>query len=85
MYVFGCVAQESYKDSIGYRAFNTMVGRKTGILLGGNLDRQQLFDFSSLPYSEQVKKEKPGIAMVPANHEHDRPVKVVIPKAKGQD
>ena len=83
MYVFGAVPLSGYSMALGYRAFRLAAERKTGLLLGGDAARQQLFDLSALPYSEQTKKFRPGIALLPQDHERERPEKIVLPIARG--
>lgn len=83
MFVFAGVPLSEYSVALGYRAFRLAADRKTGLLLGGDSTRQQLFDFSGLPYSEQSKKYKAGIGLLPADHERERPEKIVLPMAKG--
>lgn len=82
MYVFAGLPQERYIDALGYEAFGAVAARKTGLLLGGDATRQQFLDFSSLPYAEQTKKFRPGIALLPPDQEREGAEKVVIPAAK---
>ena len=83
MYVFAGVPLAEYNIALGYRVFRLAVEQKNGLLLGGDSVRQQLFDFSGLSYSEQSRKYRPGIALLPADHERERPEKIVLPMAKG--
>ena len=82
MYVFAGVPLAEYNIALGYRVFRLAVEQKNGLLLGGDSVRQQLFDFSGLPYSEQSRKYRPGIALLPVDHERERPEKIVLPMAK---
>lgn len=83
MYVFAGVPLSEYNVALGYRVFRLAVEQKNGLLLGGDSIRQQLFDFSGLPYSEQSRKYKTGIALLPADHERERPEKIILPMVKG--
>ena len=83
MYVFAGIPLAEYSIGLGYKVFKLAADRRTGMLLGGDPSRQQLFDFSSLPYSEQSKKYRPGIGLLPADNEREQAIKVVLPMAKG--
>ena len=83
IYLIACCDCSGPVQSAGRKAFANMTLYHTGIHLGGNPAGQRIFDFSSLPYSEQSKTARPGIGLIPPD-EYDPAVrKVVIPLIKG--
>ena len=67
----------------GRRAFHAFTGYHTGLLLGGEADRQKLFPFDNLPYAERGKPTKPGLALSAAADRPGQAEKVVLPQWKG--
>ena len=59
-----------------------MTSYGTGIHLGGNTVSQHIFDFSTVPYSEQAKVTKPGIGLIPPDNSNSGVREVVIPLVK---
>lgn len=83
IYIIAGYDYSSAAHSIGRKAFNNFIAYKTGIHLGGNAASQRIFDFSSLPYSEQSKVAKPGIGLIPPDVYNPTTRTVVIPMLKG--
>lgn len=83
IYLIACCDCSGPSQSAGRKAFANMASYHTGIHLGGNPAGQRVFDFSSLPYSEQSKTARPGTGLIPPD-EYDSTIrKVVIPLIKG--
>lgn len=69
---------------MGKEVYESYIKDPSGIHLGGNAAAQQIFDFSSIPFSEQSQVTKPGIALAPARD--GEPLRrVVIPLARDRD
>lgn len=85
IYVIGCLRVEDETALISYRAYNAFAGYKKGVHVGGNLSSQKLFSFQNIPFSEQSKSEKKGIAIVPDEEEESVGIKIVIPHVKNQN
>lgn len=83
IYFIACLDCSSPGQSTGRKAFTNMTSYHTGIHLGGNPAGQRIFDFSSLPYSEQSKPVQPGIGLIPPGEYDSTVQKVVIPLVKG--
>ncbi|MCM1539158.1 MAG: type VII secretion protein EssC [bacterium] len=67
----------------GLTIYENLIGYRTGIHLGGNVQNIRYFDFTGIPYTEQAKTQKTGIGIIPAqNGEEAR--KIVLPLVKGQ-
>lgn len=66
-----------------YKVYTNMSGYRTGIHLGGNVAGQRIFDFSTMPYSEQTKTTKPGVGLIPPDMESATVQEVRIPQIKG--
>lgn len=75
---FGCLRQEDRNVVMGNRTYELFIRSKKGIHFGGRVSEQRIFDFDHVPYMEQTKAEKAGIAMLPyAEEETVR--KVAVP------
>ncbi|MBQ3463754.1 MAG: hypothetical protein IJH36_11755, partial [Clostridia bacterium] len=75
---------DSAKILAGNRLFTSFIADKNGILLGGGAVNQNVFDFSSMKFSEQNKVYKPGIGLI--STENAEAVKVIIPSfASGEE
>ncbi len=70
--------QEDAAAAAGFGVYNLFVKDKNGMHLGGNVAAQRLLEFGHLPYQEQGRSQKPGIAMLPAQEE-DKTTMVVLP------
>ena len=62
----------------GYQIYNAFIKDKNGLHLGGNVVAQRIMNFDYVPYMEQSKVTKKGIAMLPANEEETTKT-VVLP------
>ena len=75
---FGCIRQEDRNAVLGRKAYDLFVRQKTGVHFGGRVPEQRIFDFDHVPYAEQSRAEKAGVAMLPyAEEETVR--KVAVP------
>lgn len=70
--------QDEALDMIGYKIYNLFVKDKNGLHLGGNVAAQKILNFDYVPYMEQGKVLKKGIALLPYNEEEST-TKVVLP------
>ena len=61
--IFGVVNNEKYMLLAGRKLFEVIRRDTSGIYLGGNLDRQNLFDCSKVSFSKQCVKQPLGIGM----------------------
>lgn len=78
---FACCNYENLSKAVGTRLYEYFLKYKTGIHFGGNVAAQRIMNFDYVPYAEQSKALKPGIAMLPSNEEEDVR-KVIIPLVK---
>ena len=79
---FACLKLEDVNTVAGIRAYDLFVRYKKGVHFGGNVSAQRIFNFDYIPYMEQSKTEKTGIAMLPASEE-ETVRKVAVPLCKG--
>lgn len=79
---FACLKLEDVNTVSGVRAYDLFVRYKKGVHFGGNVSAQRIFNFDYIPYMEQSKTEKAGIAMLPASEE-ETVRKVAVPLCKG--
>ncbi|MBD5504489.1 MAG: type VII secretion protein EssC [Lachnospiraceae bacterium] len=75
---FGCLRQEDRNVVIGNRIYELFVRQKKGAHFGGRVSEQRIFDFNHVPYMEQTRAEKAGIAMLPYTEE-ETVRKVAVP------
>jgi len=81
-YFFGCINSDDSMDVVGLGVYNNMMSYKTGIHFGGYIDSQKLFNFTDIPYTEQSKPMKLGLALVAQEEDPTLSRQVVIPQAK---
>ena len=70
--------QDETIDMAGYKIYNLFIKDKNGLHLGGNVAAQRILNFDYIPYMEQGKTAKKGIALLPANEEESTTT-VVLP------
>ena len=63
----------------GYPAFDSFIGYRKGIHLGGKTANNTILNFDYIPYSEQNRSEKAGIGTLPDVRDEKDTEKVVIP------
>lgn len=78
---FACYNYEDALKVTGTKLYDYFMKYKTGIHFGGNVAAQRIMNFDYVPYAEQNKSLKPGIAMLPLNEEEDVR-KVIVPLVK---
>ncbi|MBQ9991576.1 MAG: type VII secretion protein EssC [Lachnospiraceae bacterium] len=67
----------------GLNTYNLFIRDKNGMHLGGNVAAQRLMNFDHIPYTEQGKTLKAGIALLPANDEEQARA-VVLPQYRAE-
>lgn len=75
---------DNYSDMIIRNAYKYFTAAKTGIHLGGNLDKQKVFSISNIPYTEQAKSSPKGVAVKPSVEDESVVYKVVVPLYGGE-
>lgn len=83
IYIIAGYDYSSAAHSIGHKAFANFISYKVGIHLGGNTTSHRIFDFSTIPYSEQAKATKPGVGLIPPDMYNPAARSVIIPFLKG--
>lgn len=78
---FGCLRTEDVNMVLGKKAYELFAGYGKGAYFGGNVVAQKILNFDDMPYMEQLKSEKPGIAVLPAT-EDETIRKVAVPLYK---
>jgi S-DNA-T family DNA segregation ATPase FtsK/SpoIIIE len=82
VFLFAVHSADDTPKVAGTRMFDLMTRAKLGAHFGGNVAAQRIMNFDYVPYQEQNKPQKPGVAMLPANEDEDVR-KVVVPLLKG--
>ncbi len=63
----------------GSKIFEAMARDRMGIHLGGDVASQRLFTFDYIPFSQQSKKEKAGVGLIPSEAEMAEYRRVITP------
>ena len=82
IYFISELSLENVDASAGYAICSLFASYKTGIHLGGQVSRNQIFSFEYLSYKEQEDSEKLGIGQLPGDRNKEGTRKVVIPDAR---
>ena len=83
VYFFAGMDADKGSQYTCYSAFNTFCGYRTGMLLGGEIDRQRIFNFENVPFAERARTTQPGIAMAASTKKTNHADKVILPQWKG--
>lgn len=81
VYWFASMSQDDRSKILAKDTYQVFMKRGSGIQFGGQLDRQQTFDFSSVPYQVQKESQKPGVGFL-SPQENDGASSAVIPLIK---
>lgn len=82
IYFISAMALEDRSNVAGYQIYETFVGYKTGIHLGGKVSSNPILNFDYMSYAEKEKGEKIGIGNIPVTAAEEKTEKVVIPLAR---
>ena len=83
MFFFGaCNVSETVAmvDKIAYLNF---IREKNGVILGGELSKQNILSYTNISYSEQTKRLKPGMAYATQAEDNQMVELLVIPQNRG--
>lgn len=83
IYFFATIDLATTPALSGKKVFTNMTSYRAGIHLGGNVNAQRVFDFSSLPYSEQNKASGIGTGLIAPNEYNSAIQEVAIPITRG--
>lgn len=78
--VFNVSETVSMMDKIAYLNF---ISEKNGIVLGGELSKQNVLSYTNISYNEQVKRMKPGLAYATLAEDNQMVEQIVIPQNRG--
>ena len=82
VFFFIGINPDSVSNVMGIKLYEALIGHHTGMHLGGVANNVRYFDFSNVPFVEQNKTQKAGIAMIPTGNE-DEVAKIVLPLVRG--
>lgn len=74
----GCMNTEDANLVADRKAYKLFISDRRGAYFGGNVTAQKIFNFDDMPYAEQIKPEKPGVAILPLT-EDETVRKVAVP------
>ncbi len=79
IHIISTFSTEAYTKVAGRKIFEGLKKAIYGIYLGGNMETQNLFDFSYMPFSKQCKKLDIGLGVIPKVNKEWYQGEVVIP------
>ena len=82
VYFFSDLSLKNKANAGGYPGFESFIGYKAGIHLGGKTSNDTILNFDYLPYSDQAKADKTGVGTLPEVYDEKSTTKVVIPLVK---
>ena len=82
IYFFADLSLKNKSNAGGYPAFESFIGYRTGIHLGGKTVADTILNFDHIPYSEQNKPDKAGVGTLPDVIDEKATSKVVIPHVR---
>ncbi len=82
IYFIGDISLDKREMVSGYALYESFIGHKQGIHLGGKVADNPVLNFEYIPFLEQTKSEKAGIGQIPAVTDEQETQKVVIPLAR---
>ena len=83
MYWFACINQDKLSTASGQPLFKHLTADRRGVHFGGNLSSQRILAFDYVPYMEQGKSMKSGIAMISQENDDRDTQKIIVPLVKG--
>lgn len=84
VYIFAGFDVTKYSEYISRDAFKSFLSYKTGLLLGGDIDKQRIFTFDNLSYNERSKPSNLGVGFASSTQKLNQAEKVILPQWKGQ-
>lgn len=82
-YFIGCINPGDEVKVLGLKVYSNWISYKTGVHVGGHIvDVQKIYNFTNIPYLEQDKGMKKGMAYITGDEESVAQT-IVIPLAKG--
>ena len=82
IFFFADLSLKNKSNAGGYPAFESFIGYRTGIHLGGKTVADTILNFDYIPYSEQNKPDKAGVGTLPDVIDEKATSKVVIPHVR---
>ena len=79
IYFFACLNTEDYGAVSVFPLYKAFVDYRKGILTGGNINSQRVFNFQNISFSELSKPLKKGTGLVTFDDDETIGVKVAIP------
>ena len=83
VFVFGALNTDEVIEVSARPAFASFIKEKAGVMLGGELDRQNVFSYQNIPYREQETRFKAGRGYAVDQEDNQFVDLIVIPQNKG--
>ena len=84
-YFIGDLSLKNKANASGYAAFESFIGYKKGIHMGGKVAANNILNFEYMSYSEANKSDKVGVGQLPDVFDEKDTRKVVVPLVKKVD
>ena len=82
IYFFADLSIRNKANAGGYPAFESFIGYRKGVHVGGKTVGNTILNFDYIPYNERGKAEWAGLATLPEVYDEKETSKVVIPLVK---
>ena len=82
IYFFADLSLRNKSNAGGYPAFESFIGYRKGIHLGGKTAANSILNFEYIPFSEQNRADKAGTGYIPDVTDDKNTSKVIIPLVK---
>ena len=78
IFVFAGLNPDDRRDVMDFSTFRAFTSARAGIHLGGRIPEQRIFDFSTMPFTQQNAPEKAGVGVI-APTETEEWCRIVLP------
>ena len=82
IYFFADLSIRNKASAGGYPAFESFIGYRKGVHVGGKTVGNTILNFDYIPYNERGKAERAGLATLPEVYDEKETSRVVIPLVK---
>lgn len=85
IFFFADLSLKNKANAGGYPAFDSFIGYRKGIHLGGKVSNNTILNYEYMTYSDQTKADKAGVGTLPEIRDEKETSKVIIPLVRKVD
>lgn len=83
IYFFACINCDNILPISGYKLYQLFTSYKTGVLLGGNVSQQRIFNFQNIHFTQMSKTMKKGEGLTPSSEDETIAHRIIVPLVGG--